>query len=210
MPGNLHSVPADLEVESVADVLRRSAYDPSQAAFFAWLGVLSYLTRSAIESTFTTIRHCAPRGSQIVFDYLTALAFVPERQSLAIKLRFDRARVVGEPYLTGFAPTELSAFSQPLATTTARKTWANPCIDTRYPPNRRRRHLPVDTGIAAYATMRPEQHTEVLASSSSGSATQGMLARSGLLLAKKQPSLNLSGFVADRSGPSTGQIALSG
>jgi methyltransferase (TIGR00027 family) len=63
MPVNLHPVPADLEVESIADVLRRSAYDPSHAAFFAWLGVISYLTRPAIESTFTAIRRLAPRGS---------------------------------------------------------------------------------------------------------------------------------------------------
>ena len=45
MPVNLHPVPADLEVESIADVLMRSAYDPSQAAFFAWLGVLRIWSR---------------------------------------------------------------------------------------------------------------------------------------------------------------------
>ena len=38
----------------------------------------------------------APRGSAIVFDYLTAMAFVPERQSPALKLRFDRAADQGE------------------------------------------------------------------------------------------------------------------
>jgi O-methyltransferase involved in polyketide biosynthesis len=76
--------------------------------------VLSYLTRPAIESTFKAIKGMAPCGSVIVFDYLTAMAFVPERQSLALKLRFDRAHAVGEPYLTGFEPTELSAFLQPL------------------------------------------------------------------------------------------------
>ena len=114
MPVNLHLLPADLEVESVADVLRRSAYDPSQAAFFAWLGVISYLTRPAIESTFKAIKSMAPKGAEIVFDYLTAMAFVPEHQSLALKLRFDRAQALGEPYLTGFEPTELSAFLKPL------------------------------------------------------------------------------------------------
>lgn len=114
IPVNLHPVPADLEEESIADVLGRSAYDPSQKAFFAWLGVLSYLTRPAIEGTFTAIKGMVPRGSAIVFDYLTALAFVPERQSLALKLRFDRARAVGEPYLSGFEPTDLAGFLQPL------------------------------------------------------------------------------------------------
>jgi methyltransferase (TIGR00027 family) len=113
-PVNVHYVQADLEIEGVADALVRSAYDPSQAAFFAWLGVMSYLTRPAIEGTFRAIKRIAPRGSEIVFDYLTAMAFVPECQSLALKLRFDRARAVGEPYLTGFEPSEIASFLKPL------------------------------------------------------------------------------------------------
>jgi methyltransferase (TIGR00027 family) len=113
-PMNVHYVQADFESEGVADALGRSAYDPSQAAFFAWLGVLSYLTRPAIEGTFRAIKRLAPSGSEVVFDYLTAMAFVPERQSPALKLRFDRARAVGEPYLTGFEPLELSSFLKPL------------------------------------------------------------------------------------------------
>ena len=113
-PVNVHYVQADFEVEGIADALVRSAYDPSQAAFFSWLGVISYLTRPAIEGTFRAIKRIAPRGSEIVFDYLTARAFVPERQSPALKLRFDRARAVGEPYLTGFEPSDLSSFLKPL------------------------------------------------------------------------------------------------
>ena len=42
------------------------------------------------------------------------MAFVPARQSPALKLRFDRARAVGEPYRTGFEPSELSNFLRPL------------------------------------------------------------------------------------------------
>jgi methyltransferase (TIGR00027 family) len=113
-PTNVHYVQADFEVEGVADALVRSAYDPSRAAFFSWLGVISYLTRPAIEGTFLSIKRMAPRGSEIVFDYLTAMAFVPEHQSPALKLRFDRARAVGEPYLTGFEPSELASFLKPL------------------------------------------------------------------------------------------------
>jgi methyltransferase (TIGR00027 family) len=114
LPANLHLLPADLEGESIAVVLGRSAYDPSQPAFFAWLGVLSYLTRPAIEGTFKAIKNMAPQGGEIIFDYLTAMAFVPEHQSLALQLRFDRAKAVGEPYLTGFEPAELASFLKPL------------------------------------------------------------------------------------------------
>jgi methyltransferase (TIGR00027 family) len=113
-PTNVHYIQANFEIEGVEDALVRSAYDPSQAAFFSWLGVMSYLTRSAIEGTFLSIKRMAPRGSAIVFDYLTAMAFMPERQSPALKLRFDRARALGEPYLTGFEPSELASFLKPL------------------------------------------------------------------------------------------------
>jgi O-methyltransferase involved in polyketide biosynthesis len=95
-------------VESLADALGRSAYDPSRAAFFAWLGVTGYLTRPAVEATLRAIRSLAPPGSVLVFDYLDAIAFVPAHQSLALQLRFERARAVGEPYVTGFAPEELA------------------------------------------------------------------------------------------------------
>jgi methyltransferase (TIGR00027 family) len=61
-PVNGHDVQADFEVEGVADALVWSADDPSRAAFFAWLGVISYLTRPAIEGTFRAIRRIAPRG----------------------------------------------------------------------------------------------------------------------------------------------------
>jgi methyltransferase (TIGR00027 family) len=109
-PVNVYYARADFEVEGVADALIRSPYNPSQMTFFAWLGVLSYLTRPAIEGTFLSIKRLAPPGSAIVFDYLTAEAFMPEHQSPALKLRFDRARAVGEPYRTGFEPSELAGF----------------------------------------------------------------------------------------------------
>jgi methyltransferase (TIGR00027 family) len=154
MPVNLHLLPADLEVESLADVLRRSSYDPSQAVFFAWLGVISYLTQPAMESTFRAITSMAPKGGEIVFDYLTAMAFVPERQSLALKLRFDRAQAVGEPYLTGFEPTELAAFLKPLGYDL--KEDLNQSEQTsRYFQHRTDGICPVEYWHWAHASMRP-------------------------------------------------------
>lgn len=155
LPANLHLLPADLEVESIADVLRRSAYDPSHAAFFAWLGVISYLTRPAIEGTFKAIKSLAPKRGEIVFDYLTAMAFIPERQSLALKLRFDRAQAVGEPYLTGFDPTELAAFLQPLGYD-LKEDLGQSEQTARYFPNRTDGICPVEYWHWAYASMRPE------------------------------------------------------
>lgn len=106
-PANVHYVPVDFEVESLADGLGRSAYDASQVTCFSWLGVIGYLSRPAVEDTFRAIRGLAPPGSTLVFDYLDALAFIPEHQSLALTLRFAHAHALGEPYVTGFQPLDL-------------------------------------------------------------------------------------------------------
>lgn len=47
-------------------------------------------------------------------EHVSGHGFWHEGQSLALKLRFDRAQAVGEPYRTGFEPTELVAFLKPL------------------------------------------------------------------------------------------------
>jgi methyltransferase (TIGR00027 family) len=69
LPPHLVLVPVDLEREAVADVLPGCGFDQGSRAFVSWLGTICYLTRGAIESTFTSLaRACAP-GSRVVFDY---------------------------------------------------------------------------------------------------------------------------------------------
>ena len=51
----------------------------------------------------------APRGSTIIFDYMDADAFVPEKAALRIQLMQQGARRVGEPMKTGFDPRSLAA-----------------------------------------------------------------------------------------------------
>jgi methyltransferase (TIGR00027 family) len=69
LPSHLILIPVDLERESIADVLPGHPFDPRARAFVSWLGTIPYLTRGAIEETFTSLaRVCAP-GSRIAFDY---------------------------------------------------------------------------------------------------------------------------------------------
>jgi methyltransferase (TIGR00027 family) len=108
-PPNLHFAPADLEKESLAEVLSRMPYDPARPAFFSWLGVTMYLTGDAIRATLRSLRGSAAAGSQLVFDYLDRAVFEPENQSPTRSRLFEVVRRAGEPMIFGFDPSALGA-----------------------------------------------------------------------------------------------------
>ncbi len=108
-PSNLHFVPVDFTKESLSDALDRSPYDPIQLSFFSWLGVSFYLTREVVFDTLRSIASRAARGSTIVFDYLDADAFIPEKVSKRVQQMQWMANQLGEPMKAGFDPLALSA-----------------------------------------------------------------------------------------------------
>ena len=108
-PSNLHFVPVDFTKESLSDALERSPYDPTQLSFFSWLGVSFYLTREVVFDTLQSLASGAARGSTIVFDYLDADAFIPEKVSKRVQQMQWMAAQLGEPMKAGFDPLALSA-----------------------------------------------------------------------------------------------------
>ncbi len=105
----LHFVAIDFTTQRLSDVLSQSAYDPHQKSFFSWLGVTYYLTREVVFETLRDVAAVAPPGSVIVFDYMDADAFNPQRAAKRIQLMQAIARQVGEPMQAGFDPLELAA-----------------------------------------------------------------------------------------------------
>ncbi len=59
--------------------------------------------------TLRAVAAVAPEGSVIVFDYMDADAFRPERAARRVQLLQAIARQVGEPMQAGFDPIELAA-----------------------------------------------------------------------------------------------------
>ncbi len=102
VPVDLHFVATDLERQSVAAALARTPFDRGTSAFIAWPGVTMYLTRDAIHSTLQSVRRTAASGSELVFDYLDADAFRPDRASDRVRRLLECVRRVGEPMLSGF------------------------------------------------------------------------------------------------------------
>ena len=108
-PANLHFIPVDFTKESLLNALERSSYDPRQASFFSWLGVSYYLTHAVVFDTLRSIASIAARGSQIVFDYFDADAFVPGKAGKRVQLMQQMAAQLGEPMKAGFDPQTLAA-----------------------------------------------------------------------------------------------------
>jgi methyltransferase (TIGR00027 family) len=108
-PGQPHFIPVDFSRENLAQALGCSAYDQQASSFFSWLGVTYYLTREAALATLRSINAVAPPGSTVIFDYLDAEAFVPEKAARRVQIMMQLVERVGEPMLTGFDPGSMAA-----------------------------------------------------------------------------------------------------
>jgi methyltransferase (TIGR00027 family) len=116
LPSNLTFVPIDFEQQTLAEGLRAGGHQPELPTFFSWLGVTMYLTEEAVFETLRQVASLAP-GSEIVFQYVLPESRVNEegRRLLAIFKAASAAR--GEPWLSQFEPTMLTARLQALGFT---------------------------------------------------------------------------------------------
>jgi methyltransferase (TIGR00027 family) len=112
-PANLTYAPVDFERQSLAGQLHAVGFDSASPSFFAWLGVVPYLTREAFRATLAFIS-AQPRSSGVVFDYVQPRAVLPPNQQLAHDSLAARVQLAGEAFQLFFTPsqiaTELAAF----------------------------------------------------------------------------------------------------
>ena len=109
IPQMLEFVAADLSTTSLDGALENSSYRKEKLAFFAWLGVTMYLSREANLATFRAIVRCSAPGSELAFNYVDELEFDPSRQSKESKDVQHRVGSLGEAWVSGFNPADLSA-----------------------------------------------------------------------------------------------------
>jgi methyltransferase (TIGR00027 family) len=108
IPANLTYTPVDFESESLPERLRQSGFDPTQPTYFAWLGVVPYLTLPAFRSTVAFIA-AQPAGSGITLDYGQPRSALPFHEQLAHDSLADRVKLAGEPFQLFFTPNEIAA-----------------------------------------------------------------------------------------------------
>jgi methyltransferase (TIGR00027 family) len=113
IPHSLTFVPLDFEHQTLPAQLVAAGFDSTIPAFFAWLGVVPYLTLDAFRST---VRYIAarPRDSGLVFDYGQPRSALSRLEQLAHDSLAARVQLAGEPFRLFFTPheaaAELSAF----------------------------------------------------------------------------------------------------
>ena len=87
--------------------LLAAGFDPRMPAFFAWLGVVPYLTLAAFRSTLAFIA-ARPAGSGLALDYGQPRAALPLLEQLAHDSLAARVQLAGEPFRLFFTPAEIA------------------------------------------------------------------------------------------------------
>ncbi len=106
-PESLTFVPLNFERERLADGLARAGLRFEEAALFAWLGVVPYLTLDAIDATLRFIAGRAP-GTGVIFDYGESPETLHPAWRGAYEAAAARVASAGEPWITFFDPADLA------------------------------------------------------------------------------------------------------
>jgi methyltransferase (TIGR00027 family) len=112
-PTTLTFVPVDFEKQaferqSLSAQLLAAGFDPTQPAFFSWLGVVPYLTLEAFRATLAFIA-TQPCNSGLVFDYAQPRSALPPREQLAFDSLASRVQLAGESFQLFFTPQQIAA-----------------------------------------------------------------------------------------------------
>jgi len=115
IPASLRYAPVDFEVKTLSTQLETVGFDAHAPAFFAWLGVVPYLTLDAFRATLAFIASQAI-GSGLVFDYGQPREALPVAEQLVRDALASRVELTGEPFQLFFTPgevaRELTAFTR--------------------------------------------------------------------------------------------------
>lgn len=131
MPGRLHFVPVDFAKDDLAGRLIESGFDSAKVSFFSWLGVTFYLPHAVALETLRSLAGLCAAGSSIVFDFIDAEGFDPQRASKRMQFMQWLVRQAGEPMKTFFDPHTLAGELRPLGLEVA-ETLSPAEIEARY------------------------------------------------------------------------------
>jgi methyltransferase (TIGR00027 family) len=108
MPSSLSYTPVDFERQSLSVQLQVAGFNTHAPAFFAWLGVVPYLTGNAFRATLAFIASQSP-GSGLTFDYGQPRAVLAPGEQLARDSLASRVELAGEPFQLFFTPADVAS-----------------------------------------------------------------------------------------------------
>ena len=106
-PARLHHVAVDFERQTLAEGLAESAVDLGKPAFLAWLGVTQYLAKDAVLRTLCDVAATVASDSELVVQFIVPPATMARGEVAPISGQAERARILGEPWLSFFEPAEM-------------------------------------------------------------------------------------------------------
>lgn len=104
---DFEAVAVDFEREDLSTALARSSFAAAQPSFFAWQGVIYYLTSAAIADTLAHIAACAAPGSELLFDFLVPEFALQASRRQVWSLARAVTRRMGERYISYHTPDQL-------------------------------------------------------------------------------------------------------
>jgi methyltransferase (TIGR00027 family) len=107
-PTGLTYAPVDFQRESLPEQLAAAGFDAAAPSFFAWLGVVPYLTAEAFRATLEFIA-AQPQASGVVLDYGQPRRVLPMLERLMHDSLASRVALAGEPFQLFFTPEEMAA-----------------------------------------------------------------------------------------------------
>jgi methyltransferase (TIGR00027 family) len=108
LPSHLVLIPIDFEREDIADVLRGQEFDRESHAFVSWLGTIYYLTRGAIEATFTSLAKVCGPGNRVVFDYFQPKSTMSPAELQLFEVLDEGGTRRGEPLRSLLDPEDVA------------------------------------------------------------------------------------------------------
>jgi methyltransferase (TIGR00027 family) len=108
IPDGIAYTPVDFERQSLAEQLSLAGFNSQAPAFFAWLGVVPYLTLEAFRTTVSFISAQRP-GSGLTLDYGQPRSTLPLLEQMAHDSLASRVEKAGEPFQLFFTPPEIAA-----------------------------------------------------------------------------------------------------
>jgi methyltransferase (TIGR00027 family) len=107
IPEEMTFAAVDFERQSLEEGLLGAGFDQRKPAFFSWLGVTPYLSRTAFDATIAFIASL-PSGSGVVFDFAMERSLLSPLQQLALDRMAARVARAGEPFQLFFDPAALA------------------------------------------------------------------------------------------------------
>ena len=107
VPKNIRYTPVDFERHSLSAQLRDAGFNERAPAFFAWLGVVPYLTLEAFRATVNYVSDL-PSGTGLILDYVQPPSTLPPLERLAHDSLASRVEKAGEPFQLFCTPHEIA------------------------------------------------------------------------------------------------------